>query len=515
MADKVKIKRALLSVYNKQGLVEFAKTLQEQGTEIISTGGTARHLAENGIDIISVSDVTGFPEILGGRVKTLHPFIHGAILAKRESNQLDELKKHDITPIDMVVVNLYPFEKTVAQPDVQLADALENIDIGGPCMIRAAAKNFPDVTVVTDPEQYQNIISEIKQNDGSTTLETRKSLAVQAFLRTSQYDSAINRFLGQSKEIFPDLLDFELEKVMDLRYGENPHQQAAFYTDNVEKDHFGTQLHGKELSFNNLLDLHSTMGLAYEFDKACAVIVKHNNPCGVSLNEDLLTAYKQAFASDSVSAFGGVVAFNRPVTQDVAEEMSQVFLEVIVAPKFSDEAKEILMKKKNLRLLEWDPTTLQRNRLDIKKIYGGYLVQNMDSVQENPSNLKIVTERKPTEQDWVSTGFGWTICKWVKSNAIIYVKDTRTLGIGAGQMSRVDSSKLAVQKASEMGHDLKGTIMISDAFFPFRDGIDAAAKAGAVGVVQPGGSIRDQEVIDAANEHNMFMIFTGTRHFRH
>ncbi len=515
MADKVKIKRALLSVYDKQGLVEFAKTLQEQGTEIISTGGTARHLTEHGIDIISVSDVTGFPEILGGRVKTLHPFIHGAILAKRESNQLDELKKHDITPIDMVVVNLYPFEKTVAQPDVQLADALENIDIGGPCMIRAAAKNFPDVTVVTDPEQYQQIMAEIKESDGSTTLETRKSLAVQAFLRTGQYDSAINRFLGKSEETFPALMDFELHKVMDLRYGENPHQKAAFYTDDVEKNHFGKQLHGKELSFNNLLDLHSTMGLAYEFDKSCAVIVKHNNPCGVSLNENLLTAYKQAFASDSVSAFGGLVAFNRPVTREVAEEMSKVFLEVIVAPKFTDEAKEILMKKKNLRLLEWDPTTLIRDRLDIKKIYGGYLIQNMDSIQENPTNFKIVTKRQPTEQDWISMGFGWTICKWVKSNAIIYVKDTRTLGIGAGQMSRVDSSKLAVQKALEMGHDLKGTIMVSDAFFPFRDGIDAAAEAGAIGVVQPGGSIRDEKVIDAANEHNMFMVFTGMRHFRH
>ncbi len=520
MKDEIQIKRALVSVYDKKGVLELATMLKKFSVEILSTGGTAAYLQENGIPVTSVSDVTGFPEILGGRVKTLHPKIHGAILAKRDDDsQMTELQQHDIEPIDLVVINLYPFEKTVAKPDVSLSEALENIDIGGPTMIRAAAKNFPGVAVVTSPDQYKTVISELEATAGALTLATRQKLATEAFRLTSTYDLAITNYLSslaEEEQGMPESLNIMLKKVQDLRYGENPHQQAAFYTDKtVYENELGKKLHGKELSFNNILDMNAAVGLVSEFKESCVVILKHNNPCGVAIDEDIVTAYRNALATDPVSAFGGIVAFNRQVNAKVAELMSKVFLEVILAPSFSDEALSLLTKKKNIRLVEIPRLSLDEKALDIKRVYAGYLLQNMDLAAEPTESYRVVTKRQPETKDWQAMQFGWKVVKWVKSNAVIFVSDKMTLGIGAGQMSRVDSSKLAVMKAKDAGLSLEGSVVVSDAFFPFRDGIDAAAQAGAIGVIQPGGSIRDQEVIDAANEHGMFMVFTGIRHFRH
>ncbi|MBD3387009.1 bifunctional phosphoribosylaminoimidazolecarboxamide formyltransferase/IMP cyclohydrolase [candidate division KSB1 bacterium] len=519
MTKQSSIKRALISVYDKSDILDLARLLAANNVEILSTGGTAKFLMDNGVSVQPVSDITGFPEILGGRVKTLHPRIHGGILAKRDKpEQMQELDSHQITPIDLVVINLYPFEKTIANPDCNLDTALENIDIGGPCMIRAAAKNFPAVVVLTDPKQYPEFIGEFKQNKGEISAETRKKFARSAFLRTSRYDHTIQSYLKAEseteEELFPQHITLNLEKIQDLRYGENPHQKAALYND-MSTAVSGKQLHGKALSFNNILDMYSAIGLVNEFDSPCAIVVKHNTPCGAALDDKIESAFERAFATDSLSAFGGVVALNRPLTLALAEKLSKIFLEVIIAPSFEENALSVLTRKKNIRLIQWSGETLPQEAFDIKRSHQGLLLQTLDRIEENLAGFNCVTETKPSENDRQTILFGWQVGKWVKSNAIVYVKDRRTLGIGAGQMSRVDASRLAVRKAADAKLDLHGSILISDAFFPFRDGVDVAAEAGAIGVIQPGGSIRDQEVIDAANEHKMFMLFSGVRHFRH
>ena len=518
MIDQIKVTRALISVYDKQDLLPFAQRLIALGVEILSTGGTAKYLQEEQIPVTQVADVTGFPEILDGRVKTLHPHIHAALLAKREdAGQMAEIADKGIRPIDLVVVNLYPFEKTVSQADVDLAKALENIDIGGPCMIRAAAKNFPGVAVVTSPQQYPLLLQELEQEQGCTTLATRSLLARQAFSRTCEYDAAISRWLyahEQPDSRFAENFALALHKIQDLRYGENPHQQAAFYRD-ASCIPFAKQLHGKELSFNNILDTNAAVGLSLEFSEPCAVIVKHNNPCGVALGDDLLKAYEKALACDPVSAYGGVIAFNRPVTANLAQELAKLFLEVIIAPEFDQAAHTTLTAKKNLRLLQWPEAQQQLNDVDIKKVFGGYLLQTVDVEPSDAPELKTVSQRAPTESEWQAMRFGWKVAKWVKSNTILFVQSDRSLGIGAGQMSRVDSSRIAALKAQQAGLDLSGSVAVSDAYFPFRDGVDVLAQAGAVAVIQPGGSVRDAEVIAAADEHHLAMVFTGIRHFRH
>jgi len=520
--NRINVKRALISVYEKNGLAEFAKILAGLNIEILSTGGTAAFLQEQGIKVTSVSDVTGFPEILGGRVKTLHPFIHGGILAKRyKSEQMEELQKHNISPIDMVVVNLYPFEKTVAKPDVTLDVALENIDIGGPCMIRAAAKNFKGVAVLTDPAQYVQVGAELAAHNGSISQELSQSLAAAAFTRTMQYDSAISAYMNTGKkedEEMPANISLHLHKVQDLRYGENPHQKAGFYADSSLASYgivSAKKLQGKELSYNNILDLNAAVGLVHEFDKPCVVILKHNNPCGAAVDKDIVSAFDNALKTDTASAYGGIIAANEEIGDDAAEKMSKMFLEVIVAPGFSEKALQIFSAKKNLRLIEWPPNATLFKGYDMKAVSGGYLLQNFDVGFDQNLEYKVVTNRKPTDSELQAMQFGWRVCKWVKSNAVIFVNEKQTLGIGAGQMSRVDSSRFAVQKAANAGLSLQGSVVISDAYFPFRDGVDAAVAAGATAVIQPGGSIRDEEVIKAANEHDMAMVMTGMRHFRH
>jgi phosphoribosylaminoimidazolecarboxamide formyltransferase / IMP cyclohydrolase len=516
--DQIKIRRVLISVHDKQGVLLLAEKLVAIGAEILSTGGTAQYLQDHHIPVTGVSSVTGFPEILGGRVKTLHPHIHGAILAKRDdAAQMKQLAAHAIAPIDMVVVNLYPFEKTVANPTVTLADAIENIDIGGPGMIRAAAKNYSGVTVITHPDQYAQVLQELEHLHGHTSLGLREKLAAAAFQRTCEYDAAISTWLQhyqQPQALFTDHLNLNLHKVQDLRYGENPHQQAAFYRD-THSLAFGEQLHGKELSFNNILDIHSAVGLAGEYKEPCAIIVKHNNPCGAAIGADLLDAYQKALQCDPVSAYGGIVGFNRAVDKPLAEKLAELFLEVIIAPAFEAAALELLTLKKNLRLLAWPNAKLRPGEMDIKKVIGGYLAQTVDIEPEDRPEYRVVSKRQPTEAERSAMAFGWQVGKWVKSNTILFVTSDRTLGIGAGQMSRVDSARIAVIKANQAGLNLKGTVAVSDAYFPFRDGIDTLAEAGATSVIQPGGSVRDEEVIAAANEHGMAMVFTGLRHFRH
>jgi len=520
VSENVKISRALVSVYDKTGILELVQFLVEQGVTVISTGGTYSLLKDNGLPVTKVSEITRFPEILGGRVKTLHPFIHGGILAKRTEEQLAELTSHQIAPIDMVVVNLYPFEKTVADPRVTLSTALENIDIGGPTMIRAAAKNFPYVAVVTDPSQYSAVISDMSENQGAVTAALRRELALAAFTRTSQYDSAIYGYLGSQQENseLPSLFRLHLKKVQDLRYGENPHQRAAFYAD-AQRPPAGAvaakQLHGKELSYNNIMDMSAAIGLALEFEQPAVVIVKHSNPCGAAIAPDVAQAYSLALTTDKVSAYGGIVAANREIDRTAANLISEIFTEVVVAPAFSSEALAVLTQKKNIRLMLWPESHPPQKGMEIKAVEGGFLVQDMDLMPVNEAEWKVVSKRAPTEAEWAGMRFGWKVAKWVKSNAVIYVNANQTLGVGAGQMSRVDSSRLAVTKAAEAGLDISGSVMISDAFFPFRDGIDAAAKAGAKAVIEPGGSVRDDLVIEAANEHGMAMVFTGRRHFRH
>lgn len=512
------IKRALISVSNKDGVVEFARALSTMGAEIISTGGTATALEAAGIRVAKISDVTGFPEMMDGRVKTLHPRIHGGLLALRDRPEhMQAARENGIEMIDLVAVNLYPFESTVQKPNVSPEEAIEHIDIGGPSMIRSAAKNYRHVVVVVDPEDYPAIVEEWRSS-GQISESTRYRLMLKAFRHTGYYDSVISRFFEQRSDDGNDLSEvfsLPLRRIQTLRYGENPHQQAGFYSS--LRSPLYRQLHGKELSYNNLLDLDACARVVRDFDAPCCVIVKHTNPCGAAIHADLYTAYGHARATDPVSAFGGVIGFNRMLTRQTARDIQEVFVEAILAPSFEDAALEILQKKKNLRLIAYD---FERSRADreIRRALDGYLVQDGDDFVLDASrteNWKVVSKRHPTDEEREAMIFGWKIVKHVKSNAIVYTSRDRTLGIGAGQMSRVDASELAVLKAGKADLSLTGSAVASDAFFPFRDGVDAAARAGATCVIQPGGSVKDAEVIDAANEHNMAMVFTSVRHFRH
>lgn len=516
------VKRALISVSDKSGVVEFARKLEEFGVEILSTGGTARLLAESGVPVTEVADYTGYPEMLDGRVKTLHPKIHGGLLGQRENHaHVQKMDEHGIKPIDMVVVNLYPFEETIAKEGCTFEEAIENIDIGGPTMLRSAAKNHKDVTVIVDSADYDRIISEMKKNGGKVSGETNFYLARKVFQHTSAYDGAITNYLtsleGGVRKEYPHVLTLQYNKVQDMRYGENPHQSAAFYKEaHIEEPCVSNavQLQGKELSFNNIADLNAAIEIAKDFSEPVSVIIKHNNPCGVALSDGhLADAYLKARNCDPVSAFGGVIGFNRIVDAETAKEIASTFVEAVIAPGYDDEALHIFKEKKNLRLLQIPLLSpFHQVGYDLKKVTGGLLVQSRDAAKINIRELKVVSKRKPTEEELKALDFAWKVCKHVKSNAIIYAHGDRTVGVGAGQMSRVDSSKIAVSKAQS---PIKGTVMASDAFFPFRDGIDAAAEAGATAVIQPGGSIRDDEVIAAADEHNMAMVFTGIRHFKH
>jgi phosphoribosylaminoimidazolecarboxamide formyltransferase/IMP cyclohydrolase len=514
-----KIQRALVSVSKKDGLLDFVKGLSEMGVEILSTGGTAKLLKDNNIPVIQVSDYTKFPEIMDGRVKTLHPLIHGGLLGKRDDKKhLEEMKKHGIKPIDMVVVNLYPFEETITKKGVSLDEAIENIDIGGPSMLRSSAKNFQDVAVVVDPYDYEDVLAEMEDNDGVISYDTKMRLSVKAFKHTARYDSLISKYL-ESKvegEGFPSILNLQFEKITDLRYGENPHQKAVFY-ENIGGSKGALskakQLHGKELSYNNILDLNAAFELVREFDGTAAVVIKHTNPCGVATGNTLVNAYRKARETDPLSAFGGIIGLNKSVDEETAKEIGSTFIEAVIAPDYDDSALKVLKEKKNIRLLKLaDFNEKAEREYDLRTVSGGILLQDKDSVTLDEDNLKVVTKREPTEKEWDAMRFAWKVAKHVKSNAIIYATDNETVGIGAGQMSRVDSSKLAAMKANK---PVQGTVMASDAFFPFRDSVDEAAKVGITAIIQPGGSVKDEEVIAAANEHNIAMVFTGIRHFRH
>ncbi len=520
-----KIQRALISVSDKSGVLEFAQTLREFGVEILSTGGTAKMLADAGVTVTEVGDYTGFPEMLDGRVKTLHPKVHGGILFRRDlPAHVAAAAEAGIPPIDLVVVNLYPFRATVAKPDCSLEDAIENIDIGGPTMVRAAAKNHRDVAVVTDPADYAALAAEMKANEGALCSATKFGLAVKAFSHTAEYDGAISNYLTAigpdgAKQAFPDRLNFQFAKAQGMRYGENPHQQGAFYVAAGEKEASiatARQLQGKELSYNNIGDADAALECVKQFDAAPAcVIVKHANPCGVAYGASLLEAYDRAYQTDPESAFGGIIAFNGELDAATAQAIvERQFVEVIIAPKVSAAASEIVAAKKNVRLLEcgqWPQEPAKR--LDFKRVVGGLLVQEADLALYN--ELKVVTKRAPTEAEMADLLFAWRIAKYVKSNAIVYARDKMTIGVGAGQMSRVNSARIAAIKAEHAGLEVRGSVMASDAFFPFRDGIDSAGEAGIVAVIQPGGSMRDEEAIAAADEHGMAMVFTGMRHFRH
>ena len=507
------VRRALLSVSDKRGIVEFAKALKRHGVEIISTGGTAKTLRESGVPVTSVSDVTGFPEILNGRVKTLHPAIHAGLLAVLDNPEhMKQLREHHIDPIDLVVVNLYPFQTTVAKPDVTLEEAIENIDIGGPTLVRASAKNYRHTAVVVNPDHYAEVLKEMNENGGAVGESLRYTLACEAFRHTAQYDTAIASYLSPQKNTgLPDTLVIAEQRSFALRYGENPHQPAAFYG---SLDKAFEKLHGKELSFNNILDAYAAVNIAADFDEPTAVIVKHNNPCGAATGASLSEAYTKALAADSKSAFGGIVAFNQPVDESAAELLNAIFLEVIIAPDFSDAALAALKKKKDRRLLKLKAARGSRS-LDIRPVFGGYLVQETDTDRLSAADVKAVTKREPTKSELESLFFAWRIAKHVKSNAIVYALSDRTLGIGAGQMSRVDSARIAAMKAADAGLDLRGSAVASDAFFPFADGLLECIKVGATAAIQPGGSVRDEEVIRAADEHGIAMVFTGIRHFRH
>jgi phosphoribosylaminoimidazolecarboxamide formyltransferase / IMP cyclohydrolase len=517
---RVKIQRALVSVSDKAGLIPFAQILAQAGIEIISTGGTAKTLREAGLTVKDISEHTGFPEMLDGRVKTLHPKVHGGLLFVR-GNEAHEAaaKEHGITPIDLVVVNLYPFEQTVVRPDVKLHDAIENIDIGGPSMLRSAAKNHDSVTVVVDPADYTEVAKQIS-DDGNTTLEMRRKLAAKVFARTAAYDGAIARHLEKEFEVvqvgaLPRALWIAAPLAQPLRYGENPHQTAALYGRFHE---FFKQLHGKELSYNNILDLTAAAALIAEFreEAPTLAILKHTNPCGVGQGANLREAWDKAFATDRQAPFGGIIAVNQPLDGACAEAIAEIFSEVIIAPGFSTEALAILQKKKNLRLLQITKSPLSAQPWDIRSVGAdSFLLQQRDLKVTAAADLKIVTQRRPTEAELNAMLFGWRVVKHVKSNAIVYAGADRTLGVGAGQMSRVDSSRIAVWKAGEAKLDLKGSVVCSDAFFPFPDGLIAAADAGATAAIQPGGSVKDVEVVAAADERGMAMAFTGTRHFRH
>ena len=516
-----KIQRAILSVTDKTGLVEFARQLSGMGVKLISTGGTAKLLRDSGITVKDISELTGFPEMLDGRVKTLHPKVHGGILHRREdSAHRSAVAEHGIQPIDMVVVNLYAFEKTAAKAGVHFEELIENIDIGGPPMIRSAAKNFQDVAVVTSPADYNAIAEEMAASSGGLSPATKWRLAQKAFSTTAAYDSAIastlervsanGHFEFHGETGFPQTLRFSFNKIMDLRYGENPHQKAAMYSDGSGTGVANArQLQGKELSYNNIVDLQAAWDLAQEFDEPVCAIIKHTNPCGTATAKTLVEAYKKALECDPVSAFGGVIGVNRPIDADAAEEMAKLFLEVIAAPSFDEAAKVKFASKKNLRLVE---ITDAPQKWVLKNVSGGVLAQDTDVHPLTESDLRVVTKRHPTPEEKRALLFAWKVCKHVKSNAILYARDGQTVGVGAGQMSRVDSAKIGAMKAVL---PLKGTVAASDAFFPFPDGVEEIAKVGATAVIQPGGSVRDQEVIEAADRLGLAMIFTGVRHFRH
>ncbi|MBK9529020.1 MAG: bifunctional phosphoribosylaminoimidazolecarboxamide formyltransferase/IMP cyclohydrolase [Acidobacteria bacterium] len=561
MSDLRKIKRALISVSDKSGLAEFATALSGLGVEIISTGGTARSLREAGLTVTDVSEVTGFPEMMDGRVKTLHPKMHGAFLALRDNAEhVASMNEHGIVPIDLVVVNLYPFEETVAEDDVSLEDAVENIDIGGPAMIRSASKNWRDVAVVTDTRLYHEIVEEMTENQASLSLETRARLAALAYTRTASYDLAISSYLARqlsnedlerlevinplghlafieledeelslpgtvmtgalaSESELPEYTTLDLAKVTDLRYGENPHQRAAIYSTG-ESDGIANaeQLHGKEMSFNNYVDAEAAWDLVQDFDELAVAIIKHTNPSGIGTGQSNDEAYKRALSTDPVSAFGGIVAFNHKVDAAVAANVIEVFSEVIVAPDFDEDALEIFRSKKNLRVLKLSenqrPKT-QNHSYQYKQISGGFLLQDSDMHRLVPAELNFVSERKPTDNELRAMQLAWTACKHVKSNAIVFANEHQTLGVGAGQMNRVDSVRIAAMRAERFELPLAGSALASDAFFPFRDNVDEAAKFGVTAIIQPGGSIKDEESIAAANEHNIAMAFTGIRHFKH
>jgi phosphoribosylaminoimidazolecarboxamide formyltransferase/IMP cyclohydrolase len=516
-----KITRALISVSDKNGIIEFSQQLAGYGVELLSTGGTAKLLREAGLTVKDVSEFTGFPEMLDGRVKTLHPKVHGGLLGMRSNPEhVAKMKEHGIENIDMVIVNLYPFEATVAKEGCHLEDAIENIDIGGPTMLRSAAKNYPDVTVLVDSADYAQVLDEMKANDGGVSAATNFGLAVKVFQHTAAYDGAISNYLGSrlTSEVqeYPPTFTVQVKKAQDLRYGENPHQTAAFYVEKgITEPCVSTaqQLQGKELSFNNIIDLDAAIETVKEFEQSAAVIIKHTNPCGVALADSPLTAYLKARECDPVSAFGGIVGFNRTVDAATAKELTSTFLEAVIAPGYSDEALDIFTAKKNVRVMQ--VPLLDRyvaGGFDLKRVTGGLLLQGRDLGMVNARDCRAVTERIPTASEYEALDFAWRVCKHVKSNAIVFSNCDQTVGIGAGQMSRVDSSKIAVQKALL---PTRGTVLASDAFFPFRDGVDAAAEAGVTAIIQTGGSVRDEEVIRAANEHGIAMIFTTMRHFRH
>ncbi|MEI6654028.1 MAG: bifunctional phosphoribosylaminoimidazolecarboxamide formyltransferase/IMP cyclohydrolase [Verrucomicrobiota bacterium] len=511
------ITRALLSVSNKTGLAEFATELHALGVELLSTGGTAKALRDAGLPVIEVSEYTGAPELFDGRLKTLHPKVHGGLLQRRDDPEhVAQGKQHDIPLIDLVVVNLYPFEETIAKPNVTLAQAIENIDIGGPSMLRSAAKNHASVTVIVDPADYPRVIEEMKEHHGDTTKGFREQLAVKVFLRTSQYDAAITNFLGQCRAGTCCNFSLSLPLEQELRYGDNPHQKCALYGDFRK---YFTKIQGKELSYTNILDIEAAADIILDFVRPTVAILKHTNPCGVGQDDgDLRLAWQKAFETDRQAPFGGVIVCNRPLTVELARVISEIFTDVIIAPEFEADARALLQKKKNLRLMKMnDAYQVEKKSSVIRSCPGGIMVMDRDHTALGLDNLesRVVTKRPPTQDEMRAMRFGWRIVKHVKSNAIVYTTTDRTLGIGAGQMSRVDSSRIAVWKAREAGLDLKGSIVASDAMFPFADGLQSAIDAGATACIQPGGSIRDEEVIAAADAAGMAMIFTGFRHFRH
>ena len=517
------VRRALISVSDKTGILEFAESLTAMNVAILSTGGTYKVLSEAGLPVTEVSEYTGFPEMMDGRVKTLHPKIHGGLLGRRGTDDAI-MAEHGIDAIDMVVVNLYPFEATVANPNCKLEDAVENIDIGGPTMLRSAAKNHKDVAVVTDPADYSRILEEMQANNGQLAHATRFDLAIKTFEQTSRYDGAISNYFGKmfsadEADTFPRTYNTQFVKKQTMRYGENPHQNAAFYTERNPSEasiSTATQLQGKELSFNNIADTDAALELVKTFSETACVIVKHANPCGVSIGATQFEAYDRAYKTDPTSAFGGIIAFNTELDAQTAQAIvDRQFVEVIIAPTVSAEAVAIVEAKKNVRLLACGELGAQQTAHDFKRVTGGLLVQDRDLGMVDEADLKVVTKKSPTAEQMKDLMFAWKVAKFVKSNAIVYVKDGMTIGVGAGQMSRVYSAKIAGIKASDEGLEVPGSVMASDAFFPFRDGIDAAAEAGITAVIHPGGSMRDQEVIDAADEHGIAMVFTGMRHFKH
>ncbi len=514
----MKIQRALISVSDKTGIVEFAKSLTTLGVEILSTGGTAKALRDAGLKVKDVSEHTGFPEMMDGRVKTLHPKVHGGLLYIRGNKEHErQAQEHGIPPIDLVVVNLYPFEATIAKKDCKCEDAIEQIDIGGPSMLRSAAKNHTSVTVIVDPADYAVVQAELAKG-GTTTLATRQRLAAKVFEHTGRYDGAISAYLfsqirKSDDKTLPSNFSLQVRKAQDLRYGENPHQRAALYGDFHQ---LYEQLHGKELSYNNLLDLTAAVELIEEFSDPTVAILKHNNPCGVGTDDVLAEAWEKAFATDRQAPFGGIIIVNRPVDLGLAEKIGEIFSEVIIAPSFQPDARALLQKKKNLRLMvQKADSKLPKSVFEIRYCPGGLLVQDKDMPGDSEKDWKVVTKRTPTNLEMKALRFAWRVVKHVKSNAIVYASNDRTIGVGAGQMSRVDSAKISAWKAKEAGLSLDGSVVGSDAFFPFADGLLVAANAGATAVIQPGGSVKDAEVIEAANQNNLAMIFTGRRHFRH